>query len=148
MKVAIVGSRNYEPLREVIDFVETLPLSFTIVSGGARGVDMTAESTARGRGMKVISFRPVIGSRDRFYVDRHEMHRTECEILTVNGPYPVWAVAAFQCNQLIVQEADRVVAFWDGVSEGTRHTIALAERSGHPAEVFLPGEGIRPTFAL
>ena len=38
MKLAIVGSRDYEHLNLVRYYVESLPPGTTIVSGGARGV--------------------------------------------------------------------------------------------------------------
>jgi len=55
MKVAIVGSRHYPNLERVRKYVRKLSPNDTIVSGGAKGVDQTAEDEARKLGMEVIS---------------------------------------------------------------------------------------------
>ena len=46
--------------------------------------------------------------------------------------------AGFERNGLIVRDADRVVAFWDGRSNGTRDTIHKAEAAGKTYEIILP----------
>jgi predicted Rossmann fold nucleotide-binding protein DprA/Smf involved in DNA uptake len=75
-----------------------------IVSGGAVGVDRTAEVTARKLSMQVCI---------------HEAH---------------WAhygrSAGMVRNRLIVQGCDVLVAFYDGTSKGTANTIGVA-RSMH-----------------
>ena len=52
MNVAIVGSRSYPRLDLVHDYVWQLPQDTCIVSGGALGVDQTAEHTAQQRNME------------------------------------------------------------------------------------------------
>ena len=54
MKIAIVGSRDYQHLDRVRIYVESLSPDTIIVSGGARGVDKTAEITAKRCGLKTI----------------------------------------------------------------------------------------------
>jgi hypothetical protein len=39
-------------------------------------------------------------------------------------------------NQDIVNAADKVVAFWDGVSKGTKNTIDTAKKLGKEVTVF------------
>ena len=56
--VAIVGSRNFSNLKQVREYVRSLPSDTIIVSGGAKGVDSTAEIEARKCGFEVISFLP------------------------------------------------------------------------------------------
>jgi len=58
MKVAIVGTRTYPDLEKVREFVRTLPKNAIIISGGAKGVDQTAEDEARKQGLEVISVTP------------------------------------------------------------------------------------------
>jgi len=57
---------------------------------------------------------------------------------------PDWATfgkaAGYIRNRQIVADADRVVAFWDGHSRGTKSTIGIANRQGKPVEVYRPGE--------
>ena len=112
MKIAIVGSRGYPRLNEVAEYVKALPPDAVIVSGGANGVDQMAELTAKDRGL-----------------------RTEIY-------YPDWKrhgkSAGFIRNEDIVKAADCVVAFWDGKSKGTAHSMKLAGKYGKPLEVYTP----------
>ena len=109
MNIAIVGSRDFTDLNMVKRFVESLPQGTTVISGGARGVDTAAEHTARSMG---------------FPVRIHSAHWEE-----------FGKRAGFLRNQDIVAEADLIVAFWDGTSKGTAHTIKLAESSGKPCMI-------------
>lgn len=111
-RVAVVGSRTYKNLAQVTAYVESLPLSTVIISGGAKGVDKTAENEARRRGMNLKVYLPDYNA------------------------YPGNLAPLFR-NQDIVDNSDRVVAFWDGESSGTRHTITLARNKGIPVLVFL-----------
>jgi predicted Rossmann-fold nucleotide-binding protein len=81
-----------------------------IVSGGARGVDSTAEKAAKENGLEVISFLP---DWDK------------------NGKS-----AGFLRNIQIIEEADSVVAFWDGVSLGTLHLITEATKRNKPVRIY------------
>jgi hypothetical protein len=108
-RVAVIGSRAYPNLGAVARFVRSLSRDAVIVSGGASGVDMTAERWARRLGMERIIHRPA--------------HRT------------FGKRAPLERNKLIVRDADRVVAFWDGVSRGTAHAIGEARKAGKPVVV-------------
>jgi uncharacterized protein (DUF3820 family) len=102
-KLAVVGSRAYPNLELVEEFIASLPPHIdTIVSGGAAGVDTTAEIAARARGLNVITIRPNWKAFGRY--------------------------AGFARNALIVKEAHKVIAFWDTESKGTLHTIHLAQK--------------------
>lgn len=46
-KVAIVGTRTYPHLDRVRSYIATLPPDTIVVSGGALGVDSTADEAAR-----------------------------------------------------------------------------------------------------
>jgi len=109
VNVAIVGSRGFSDLAAVANYVRDLPAGTTVVSGNARGVDRAAETAARHRGLKVIS---LPAQWDRF-----------------------GRSAGFKRNAEIVKLADRVIAFWDGVSKGTLHTVNLAKAAGKPVEI-------------
>jgi len=109
VKVAIVGSRSYARLERVRESVRSLPSHTIVVSGGARGVDRTAAETARTCGLQVIEFLP----------DWNRYGKS----------------AGFRRNEQIVSEAERVVAFWDGRSRGTQHSIQLARDLGKPVEI-------------
>lgn len=54
---------------------------------------------------------------------------------------PDWTTgrrAGFVRNQRIVDDADRVVAFWDGSSSGTAHTIQVTRLARKPLKVYGP----------
>ena len=109
MKIGIVGSREFPDMNMVKEFVRSLPPGTTVVSGGARGVDQIAEMEAKACGLATIIF-PAYWQRDG-------------------------KAAGFIRNKLIVEAADRVVAFWDESSRGTLHSINLAKAAGKPVEV-------------
>lgn len=117
MKVAIVGSRNW-PYRSAISFyVQKIAREHpkaVIVSGGAEGVDKWAEETARVCGLAVEIYLPDWKTHGR-----------------AAGPIR---------NRSIVEAADKVVAFWDGESRGTKSSINLAKKLGKPLEVFTPSD--------
>ena len=110
MKLAIVGSRtfmNYQKMRgEIAALVEHGDMAepTEIVSGGASGADSLGREYAVEMGLEYTEF-PADW-------DKHGKS------------------AGFRRNAQIVDYADRVIAFWDGISRGTKHTIGLAEKAG------------------
>ena len=106
MKIAVIGSRGLNR----IDCAKIgARQGDVIVSGGARGVDSIAAAWARRKGLGVIEYKP---------------------------SYARYGKAAPHVrNDLIVADADRVVAFWDGKSRGTKSTIEEAKRHGKPVEI-------------
>lgn len=109
MKVAVIGSRNITD----IDLGQYLPKGTDeIVSGGAKGVDACAAAYARAHGLRLTEFLPDYGRYGRGAPIRRNMH--------------------------IVAYADYVLAFWDGVSPGTRSVIDACERSGKPLKTIHP----------
>jgi predicted Rossmann fold nucleotide-binding protein DprA/Smf involved in DNA uptake len=115
MRIAIVGSRDYADLEAVRRYVRSLPEHCTVVSGGARGVDTVAAEEASRRRDLDIDVHPALWS--------------------VYGKS-----AGYRRNVDIVNAADEVIAFWDGKSSGTGHTIRIAKQMGKPVRVFAPGE--------
>lgn len=110
-KIAIVGSREGIDRNAVEEFINHLDSDHNIViSGGAKGVDSWAAERAEARGIETLVIRP-----------NWKKHG--------NG-------AGFRRNKLIVHEADSVVAFWDGESRGTEHTIKTAIEAGKHTAVF------------
>ena len=111
MRVAIVGSREYPNLAEVRAYVRALPPDTTIVSGGARGVDRVAAA---------------------------EAHRQGLAVEVIKADWSRGRAAGPERNREIVRRVDRVVAFWDGQSPGTRSTIEYARATGRPLEIRTP----------
>jgi predicted Rossmann fold nucleotide-binding protein DprA/Smf involved in DNA uptake len=107
MRLAIVGSRTAGPdlaqlLRAEVDRLGA-PITL-IVSGGARGADTLARELARERGIPLAEHLP----------DYHRHGRG----------------APLLRNKLIVDDADVVLALWDGASRGTMHTVRYAQEQG------------------
>ena len=99
MKVGVVGSRS----KTIQNLENYLPKDTSeIVSGGAIGIDTCARIYAKGKGIKLVDFLP----------DYKKYGRG----------------APLKRNNLIVEYADVVVAFWDGISRGTKYTINFAEK--------------------
>jgi hypothetical protein len=112
VKIAIVGSRKYAPMKDVRNFVKALKKNdeeYVIVSGGAHGVDRVAEEEAREQGIPV-----------EIYIPNWQAHGKAA------GPMR---------NKKIVDAADAVYAFWDGESRGTKSSIDLAEGAGKPCYI-------------
>lgn len=114
MNVGIVGSRIFptDDLVLVDRVVDVLPPDTTIVSGGAVGVDRRAVERGKMRGMQTIVVLP----------DWNQFGRQA-------GPIR---------NKEIVRLSDYLVAFWDGKSRGTLHTIKRAEQVGKVVLVVRP----------
>lgn len=106
MKVLVIGSRNICD----VDLSLYMPSCVDcIISGGAKGVDQLAER----------------------YADEHHIPKT-----IVYPQYEQYGRAApIKRNEVMVDMADYVLAVWDGVSRGTKYTIAYAEKQGKPVRV-------------
>jgi len=110
VKVAIVGSRDWTDHEMVRDYVHSLEEDDVVVSGGARGVDQFAQIYAEERGLETIIFMP-----------NWREHGNRAGIVR---------------NRKIVEACDRLVAFWDNSSVGTKSSIELAKGAGKPVLVF------------
>lgn len=121
MRIAIIGSRDYPDLAQVRSYVLALPRDTVIVSGGASGVDSTAELAALDAGMERRIYRP-----------NYATHGRRAPLIR---------------NELIVRDCNRLVAFWANRSAGTRHTLGIAKRIGVMTETWMPGRDV-PTRSV
>lgn len=109
MRVAVIGSRGLM----VDDLGKYLPDNVTeIVSGGARGVDSCARNYAQTHGIKLTEFLP------------------EYEKFGHSAP--------LKRNITIIENADLVLAFWDGTSHGTKFVIDNCKKMSVPVKIFIP----------
>ncbi len=108
MKVAIIGSRSIENL-DISGYVP--PDTKLIISGGAVGVDTIAERYADKKGIKKLILYP-----------NYELYGKSAPLIR---------------DKLIVDNADLVIAFWDGVSKGTQFTISYAKRRNIPCQIYM-----------
>jgi hypothetical protein len=106
--VAVVGSRSFNDYALLERTLSERQIDM-IVSGGAAGADSLAYQYAKEKGLPILVIFPKWNQFGRG--------------------------AGFMRNKLIVDRCDKVVAFWDGESKGTKSTIELAERQGKPVEV-------------
>ena len=108
MKIAIIGSRNLH-INELDKFI---PKNVqTIVSGGAEGIDTCARDYARKKGLKMIEYFP----------DYKKYGRS----------------APLKRNISIIEEADKVLAFWDGKSRGTKFVIDKCKEMNKSVNVIM-----------
>ncbi len=109
MKVAIIGSRNLK----VSDLEKYIPEgAIEIVSGGAKGIDSCAKDYAVKNKIKITEFLPDYNKYGR--------------------------VAPLKRNDLIIDYADVVLAFWDGKSRGTKYVIENCKKKGKQIKIYLP----------
>ena len=120
MKVAIVGSRHFSEPDRVSDYVNALPQGASIITGSASGVDAAATKAARAKGIPV-------------------------QVIPASIDELADAAKSAARNQRLIDACDVLVAFWDGRSKGTRHTVDRALDSGKEVRVFIGGGGSPPT---
>lgn len=113
-RVGIVGSRDFPEMDRVAALVDLLRPDATVISGGARGVDNAAVTYAIATDRQGIEVRPRV----------RQGHAAE---------------DLKNRNEVIVLGSDVVVAFWDGQSHGTAHTIRKALELIGYVIVVLPG---------
>jgi len=111
-KIAVVGSRQFKNYRQLSDYLDTvLKWGDSIISGGAVGVDSMAQRYCRERGLRITIIYPDFGHYGRG--------------------------ATFIRNKEIVEESDRVIAFYAKGSfqqGGTANSISWARKLGVPFE--------------
>lgn len=117
MRLIIAGSRNATEadVSAALSKCRWLGFVTAVVSGTARGADRFGESWAKHHSLEVI----------RFPADWKKHGRRA-------GPVR---------NKLMAENAEALVAVWDGESPGTKSMIELARRRGLRVLVYLAPEG-------
>lgn len=117
----VVGSRNFPRMSMVDDFMVLLPKDVLVLSGGARGVDSMAVLAAKDCGLTTA---------------------------VIEADWTRYGKSAGpRRNVEMVKLATDVVAFWDGRSKGTAHTIGLAREAGKLRAVFKSGDDVGAMWA-
>jgi predicted Rossmann fold nucleotide-binding protein DprA/Smf involved in DNA uptake len=108
MKLAIIGSRTFNDYNILKEICDKLNID-EIISGGAKGADSLAERYANEKNIPITIF------------------------------YPDWNKygkrAGFLRNNTIINYSDEVLAFWNGISKGTNHSISIARKQNKPVTV-------------
>ncbi len=105
MKILVCGGRkfdNYYLLENVLD--KRVLSTDTIIHGGAYGADGATQQYCNYNEIETKIYRP-----------NYELFGR---------------VAPLYRNKIMVRECDEVIAFWDGKSRGTGHTIRYANEEG------------------
>ena len=110
MKIAVVGSRTFTDFASFSRVMrDCIKRGDIIISGAARGADALAKRWADENGFDIVE-------------------------------YPAdWAKlgpgAGFARNRTIIGECDQCIAFWDGKSPGTEHSIRLCKARKKPVRI-------------
>jgi len=110
MNVAIVGGRDFDDYERLKKYIDNSGLVIThIFSGGANGADSLGARYAKEKDIPLTEFIP----------DWNKHGKS----------------AGFIRNKLIIENADWIFAFWDGISKGTKHSIDIARSLKKPLEI-------------
>lgn len=101
VRLCISGSRDFVNLHLVEQVLACLPPDTVIIHGGARGVDMVADRAARKLGLAVEVFPAEWNKYGR--------------------------AAGMIRNREMLKRADKLIAFWNGKSPGTRGAVEIAK---------------------
>lgn len=117
MNIGIIGGRDFNNYDILVSTFANLVeenkwdcKGLTIVSGGAKGADSLAERLAKDIGAKTLIF---------------------------NADWDKYGKSAgYRRNGDIVENSDIIIAFWNGISKGTRHTIDISLANKKPIFVY------------
>lgn len=111
--VLVCGSRRFDDFAGVQAVIyqrlAVLPKTAVVIHGDANGADRMAHSAALGLGLSVTKFPPLYDLYGR------------------RAPHVR--------NDLMLDRASEVIAFWDGKSKGTKSVLDKAEKRGIPVEI-------------
>jgi hypothetical protein len=108
MIVAIVGSRSFKDFDLLTITLNKLKIH-EIISGGAVGADFLAEQYAQQHNIKTRIIKPEYKKYSR--------------------------VAPIIRNKSIVDNSDLIIAFWNGISRGTKNVIEYAKKTNKKIEI-------------
>lgn len=115
MKVIVAGSRVITDSQFVIDAIISSGYEVSeVFCGGARGVDKIGAEIAKGIGIPV-----------RHFPADWNLHGKSAGMIR---------------NREMAEQADALIAVWDGQSRGTAHMISVMRDLGKPCHVVRPGE--------
>lgn len=123
MKIAIIGSRTLTNYQLIIDTLEPYKNKIThVVSGGAFGADELGERWAKENGKETLIF------------------------------FPDWdkygKKAGYIRNEDIIKNCDGCIAFWDGESKGTQHSMNLCKKFNKPLKIIQFSKEEQPPYVI
>lgn len=117
MRLAVIGSRTFGDFHCLASWMDGLLVRHgqqVVISGGARGADSLAEKWVQEVNESGASIEMIV-------------HLPRWEELGKR--------AGFVRNQLIVDDCQVLLAFWDTESKGTKHSIDLAIKAKKPVVI-------------
>lgn len=111
--VLVCGSRSWHDGIAIRDRLAQLPPGCRVIHGGARGADSLAAIACRALGIPERAYPPDWRGKGR-------------------------KAGIIRNVEMLDQRPGLVIAFWDGRSTGTAHTVGEAQRRGIALEVYLP----------
>ena len=130
MKIAIVGSREFKDIDFAKSIIEKCFVyddcwkpDIKLVSGGARGIDTLAEK--------------IVDDLNKYLKEHPNLHLFYDKIIFKADWNKYGTRAGAIRNQQIVDEADYIIAFWDGESKGTKITIDMAIKTNKPIDIYI-----------
>lgn len=120
MKVIIAGGRDFVDASRMAqelnrlegDFIPEGGEGLILVCGMAKGADITAYHLLKANGYPVIE-------------------------MPADWDGPHGRGAGYARNVDMAREADKLIAFWDGKSKGTKHMIDIMRNMGKPVHVVM-----------
>ncbi len=109
MKLAVIGTKKFTDFFLLSTTLEKIPNIEMIISGGAPGTDTLAKKFAIQNKIEFLEFPPDY----KKFGDKAKHIR----------------------DKLIVEECDKIIAFWDGECEGTKYTMNYAKQLGKPVKL-------------
>ena len=116
MRIIVAGGRDFSDLSYLKTALDNIEVGlgdddlFHLVSGTARGADRLAEQWASQKGLGI----------SRYPADWNTHGKS----------------AGYKRNVEMADNADALVAFWDGKSKGTQHMINIASKKNLLVQVF------------
>jgi len=111
--IGIIGSRGYDDYPHfsawVHYYTQNVPNACFVSGGCATGADNLIEMYCHDKGLPILIFYPRYGE----YGKRAPLER----------------------NKQIVEASNMLIAFWDGKSTGTAHTLGLAREKNIPIRI-------------
>ena len=111
VKIAVVGSRELHFTNRVINKLASLARytpDLKFISGGAKGVDTIVQGFAKAYNFDIEVIRPINPANKLDYLFR---------------------------NVEIITKADKIIAFWNGTSKGTKFVINYAKARNKDVEI-------------
>ncbi len=128
-KVIIAGGRDFDNYEKLVEFCNKVLINkndIEVVCGMAGGADLLGKRYAIEKGLKV----------NEFPADWNNIDVEPCVIKTNKNGNKYNTLAGHNRNKLMAENAEALMAFFDGKSKGTKNMIDLATEKGLKIKVF------------